>query len=79
LPRRTDDRWQRINAAWQRGEQLPPIEVRAHLGTVTLQGRVPTAEVKQVAEQIARQMAGVQNVINTLEVGGSQPQAAPPR
>jgi hypothetical protein len=27
LPRRTDDRWQRINAAWQRGEQLPPIEV----------------------------------------------------
>ena len=54
-----------------------PIEVRAHLGTVTLQGRVPTAEVKQAAEQIARQVAGVQNMINTLEVGGSQPQAAP--
>ncbi len=26
LPRRVDDRWQRINAAWQRGEHLPPIE-----------------------------------------------------
>lgn len=27
LPRRTDERWRRINDAWQRGESLPPIEV----------------------------------------------------
>jgi hypothetical protein len=27
LPHRADDLWQRINTAWQRGEQLPPIEV----------------------------------------------------
>ena len=27
LPYKTDERWQRIDQAWQRGEQLPPIEV----------------------------------------------------
>jgi hypothetical protein len=27
LPHRADDRWLLINAAWHRGEQLPPIEV----------------------------------------------------
>jgi osmotically-inducible protein OsmY len=46
-----------------------PIEVRVELGSVTLQGRVATAEVKRVAEEIARQVAGVRYVINALEVG----------
>jgi osmotically-inducible protein OsmY/sporulation protein YlmC with PRC-barrel domain len=55
-----------------------PIEVGAHLGAVTLQGCVATAEVKHAAEQIARQVTGVQNVINALEVGRPLPEAPVP-
>jgi osmotically-inducible protein OsmY len=46
-----------------------PIEVQAELGTVTLQGLVSSAEVKRVAEEIARRVAGVRDVVNALEVG----------
>lgn len=46
-----------------------PLEVQAELGTVTLQGLVSSAEVKRVAEEIARRVAGVRDVVNALEVG----------
>ncbi len=46
-----------------------PIRVESFLGNVRLQGRVPSAEHKVLAEQVARQVPGVKAVINELTVG----------
>jgi len=48
---------------------LKPIQVESFLGNVRLRGRVPSAEHKILAEQIARQVPGVKDVINELTVG----------
>ena len=47
---------------------LSPIEVTSDFGVVTLSGRVPTEEVRQAAERIARRQRGVVEVINALYV-----------
>jgi osmotically-inducible protein OsmY len=52
---------------------LVPVEVISLLGVVTLQGVVPTPEVKDWAEQIARRVPGVRTVINALEVRPPEP------
>jgi osmotically-inducible protein OsmY len=45
-----------------------PIEVIDDQGVVTLDGAVASDEIREAAEQIARQQQGVINVINDLEV-----------
>ena len=45
-----------------------PIDVISVAGVVTLIGKVPSAEVKQAAEQLARATPGVRAVISELEV-----------
>ncbi len=47
---------------------LAPIEVIVLIGVVTLQGTVPTPQVRERAEVIARGIPGVRTVINALEV-----------
>jgi osmotically-inducible protein OsmY len=47
-----------------------PIEVIDNQGVVTLDGVVASHEVREAAEQVARQQEGVINVINDLEVEG---------
>jgi osmotically-inducible protein OsmY len=47
---------------------LAPIDVSSSGGTVTLIGQVPSGEVREAAEQIARSVTGVAVVINALEV-----------
>jgi osmotically-inducible protein OsmY len=53
----------------RRFQRLKPIQVESFLGNVRLRGRVPSAEHKILAEQIARQVPGVKDVINELTVG----------
>jgi osmotically-inducible protein OsmY len=45
------------------------IEVLDSNGVITLKGVVPSREVSERAEAIARDIAGVQGVINELELG----------
>ncbi len=47
---------------------LSPIEVTSEFGLVTLSGSVPSEEVRQAAERIARQQRGVVDVVNELRV-----------
>jgi osmotically-inducible protein OsmY/sporulation protein YlmC with PRC-barrel domain len=47
---------------------LAPIDVSSSGSTVTLIGQVPSGEVREAAEQIARAVSGVVVVINALEV-----------
>ena len=56
---------------------LVPIEVISLLGVVTLQGVVPTPEVKEQAERIVRRIPGVRTVINELEVRRPEPDVPP--
>ncbi len=44
------------------------IEVLDNNGIITLRGSVPTRSVRDRAEDIAREMDGVVNVINELDV-----------
>ena len=44
------------------------IEVLDTNGVITLRGRVPNPKVREQAEAIARQVAGVTTVINELDV-----------
>jgi osmotically-inducible protein OsmY len=53
----------------RRFQRSKPIQVESFLGNVRLRGRVPSAEHKILAEQIARQVPGVKDVINELTVG----------
>ena len=45
------------------------IEVLDNNGVITLKGVVPSREVSERAEAVARDIAGVQGVINELELG----------
>jgi len=54
--------------AADRRTALIPIEVIADRGVVTLQGTVPTPEIKAVAEAIARRVPGIVTVVNELEI-----------
>lgn len=45
------------------------IEVLDNNGIITLTGLVPSREVMERAEAVAREVAGVQGVINELELG----------
>ena len=45
------------------------IEVLDNNGVITLTGFVPTREVRDRAEAVARDIPGVQGVINQLELG----------
>ncbi len=45
------------------------VEVAFHQGVITLVGLVKNAEVRDAAEEISRQQAGVVTVINELKVG----------
>jgi len=47
---------------------LRTVEVAAFGGAVFLSGRVPSYYMKQVAQEIAMQVAGVREVSNTIEV-----------
>ena len=44
------------------------IEVLDSNGVITLRGRVPNHRVREQAEAVARQVAGVTTVINELDV-----------
>jgi osmotically-inducible protein OsmY len=50
-----------------------PIEVIADRGVVTLEGSVPSLQVKIAAEEIAQSVPGVVTVINELEVPHEEP------
>jgi len=56
---------------------LVPIEVISLLGVVTLQGVVPTPEVRERVERLVRQVSGVRTVINELEVRRPEPHDLP--
>jgi osmotically-inducible protein OsmY/sporulation protein YlmC with PRC-barrel domain len=58
---------------------LVPIEVICRSGVVTLLGDVPSVEVKDAAEQIARRAAGGKNVISELEVCPVEDKSVPIR
>lgn len=45
------------------------IEVLDNNGVITLKGIVPSREVSDRAEAVTRDIAGVQGVINELELG----------
>ena len=45
------------------------IEVLDSNGVITLKGVVPSREVSERAEAVAREVEGVQGVINELELG----------
>ena len=45
------------------------IEVLDNNGVITLKGIVPSREVSDRAEAVTRDIAGVQGVINELEIG----------
>ena len=47
------------------------IYVIVSKGTVTLDGFVPSSDAKQKAEQIAKSVTGIQNVKNSLNIGGA--------
>jgi len=44
------------------------IEVLDSNGVITLRGMVPNRKVREQAEAVAREVAGVTNVINELDV-----------
>jgi len=56
---------------------LAPIDVSSSGSTVTLIGQVPSGEVREAAEQIARAVSGVVVVINALEVCPHDMEAVP--
>jgi osmotically-inducible protein OsmY len=62
---------QRIAAARLRESpysELRSLTCRFHRGVLSLQGSVPTYYLKQVAQTIVRQVAGVHRVDNQLQV-----------
>jgi len=48
------------------------LNVDSANGVVTLKGSVPTASQKAMAEKVAKQVAGVSSVKNSLTVGGGK-------
>ena len=59
--------------AGERMGTLTQVGVETVRNTVYLTGVVPTADDKRRAGQIASGVGGVQNVVNNLQVRGSQP------
>ncbi len=49
----------------------PMISVSSNFGIITLNGQVPSEQVRQAAEEIARETEGVVYVHNELNVGSS--------
>lgn len=47
------------------------IDILEQNGVITLKGTVPTREVSETAESLAREIFGVRGVINELEVSPS--------
>lgn len=65
------DLQQQIRAAFggdRATEDYEGVEVLDNNGIITLRGSVPTREARDRAEAIVRQMDGVVNVINELDV-----------
>jgi len=58
---------QRLSA--EKAVNLSPVVVEARKGTVYLSGRVSSLDAREQATKIAWQVAGVQTVLNHLEVG----------
>lgn len=54
--------------AAEKGTTLTRVQVDTNRGVVQLSGVVENATVRTRAEQIARQVGGVKNVINNLQV-----------
>ena len=54
-----------------------PVEVLNNNGIVTLTGKVPTRELSEAAEKIAKQTAGVISVINDIVIEKDAVQATP--
>jgi hyperosmotically inducible protein len=52
---------------------LTQVGVETVRSTVHLTGVVPTPEDKRRAEELARQVGGVSNVVNNLQIKGSNP------
>jgi osmotically-inducible protein OsmY len=50
---------------------LRRVQVNHEAGKVTLQGRVPTYFLKQVAQSIAAEVVGARCVVNNLEVNAA--------
>ena len=59
-----------VQAAFMNDQEMQDydIEVLDDNGIITLRGTVPTREASDRAEAIARDMTGVVNVINELDV-----------
>lgn len=65
------DLQQQINAAFRDDRAMKDyegVEVLNDNGIITLTGSVPTREARDRAEALVRQMDGVVNVINELDV-----------
>lgn len=53
-----------------------PIRVRAELGYVQLQGKVPDKETLEAALEVARKVKGPKEIVNALQVTEVEPLAA---
>jgi osmotically-inducible protein OsmY len=65
------DLQQQVQAAFKDDrdmEDYEGVEVLDNNGIITLRGNVPTREARDRAEDLVRQMDGVANVINELDV-----------
>jgi hyperosmotically inducible protein len=58
----------KTNLAAQRADTLTKIDVDTNDGVVSLNGVVDSVEMKRQAADVARQTAGVEKVINNLQV-----------
>lgn len=58
--------------------QLREIRCQCHEGAITLQGRVPSYYLKQVAQQLIRPLPHLARIYNQLEVGGGMPHTGHP-
>jgi osmotically-inducible protein OsmY len=47
---------------------LRSVTCEFHTGTATLRGAVPTFYLKQLAQTLARQMQGVKQIVNRIDV-----------
>jgi hyperosmotically inducible protein len=54
--------------AMEKVSTLTKIDVDTNKGTVYLTGNVPTEDLKAKATDIAKQVAGVQEVVNNLKI-----------
>jgi osmotically-inducible protein OsmY len=71
----TDEQLQKeVAGACQLDPVLKPaqVQVQVHQGVVILQGLVPSATAKEIAGEIAREVAGPGQVENLLKVSGTQ-------